>query len=132
MRTKFAIFTALGILVLTAAVVSISVPAVVVVVFGEDHAAPVPPLKELAFAIGYFVMLGLLGSAAAIGIATGVQGWIHRPLTVVFVVLSFLGAGISIVTWLFTAIGLFALGPISFGFRPDWRGRGTSPTSAKP
>ena len=130
-KKKFALFTALGILVLTAAVVSISVPAVATAVFGEDHAASVPPLEELAFTIGYFGMLGLLGSAAAIGIATGVREWVHRALTFAFVIMSFLGAGISIVTWLFMAVGLFALGPLSFGFRPDWRGRDTHPTSSK-
>ena len=78
------------------------------------------------------VAIGLIGSAGAIGVATGVRAWIHWTLTVVFVILSFLGAGISVATWAFTAVGLIALGPLSFDFRPDWRGRGTYPTSPKP
>ena len=72
----------------------------------------------LVIFVGYVGLLGLVGSAAAIGIATGVRPWIHRTLTVVFVILSFLGVVLSVVTWLFGVIGLLALGPLTLDL---WR-----------
>ena len=120
MRVKLAIVTAAVISAMTVALVSYAVVA--------SHASP----ATLAIGGGYIIMLGLLGSAAAIGVATGVRWWVHRTLTVVFVILSFFGAGISIVTWLFTAVGLIALGPLSLDLWPDRWGRGPKRSSPKP
>lgn len=107
MRAKLAVVTA--VLILTMAVGLMSYAVVV------SHASR----ATLAIFVGYVGLLGLVGSAAAIGVATGVRAWIPRTLTVVFVILSFLGVVMTVVTWAFTAVGLIALGPLMLDVWPD-------------
>ena len=69
--------------------------------------------------VGYFIVLGLIGIGAAIGVVSGMRARVHQRLTVAFVVLSFVGFfGISPITVLFLAIGLFNLAPISLELWP--------------
>lgn len=107
MRVRLAIATAVVILAM-----SIGLVSYVIVVFHGSRA-------ELAILIGYFGLLGLVGGAAAIGVALGVRGWINVTLMLVFVMLSFFGVVLSVVTWLFAAVGLIALGPLTLDLWPD-------------
>ena len=120
MRVKLAIVTA--VLILAMAV------GLVFYVIAVDNRS----LASIARPLGIIGLIGLIGSAAAIGVATGARAWVHRTLTVVFVILSFLGAGITVSTWAFTAVGLIALAPLSFDLWPSRGGLGTDPASPKP
>lgn len=115
MRVKLAKIMALVILALTIALVSYAVVA--------SHASR----ASLAIAGGYIVMLGLVGSGAAIAVARDMPARVHRTLTAAFVVLSFFGAGISVVTWVFMAIGLIGLVPLTLDLVPRRWGRGAEP-----
>ena len=106
LRARLAIATAVVILAM-----AVGLASYVIVISHGSRAT-------LVIFVGYVGLLGLVGSAAAIGIATGVRPWIHRTLTVVFVILSFLGVVLSVVTWLFGVIGLLALGPLTLDL---WR-----------
>ena len=106
LRARLAIATAVVILAM-----AVGLASYVIVISDGSRAT-------LVIFVGYVGLLGLVGSAAAIGVATGVRPWIHQTLTVVFVILSFLGVVLSVVTWLFGAIGLLALGPLTLGL---WR-----------
>ena len=118
MRAKLATFTGLEILVLTVVIVSAAVPNVAFTFGGGDHAAS-PWSAWLAMVVGYFIVLGLIGIGAAIGVVSGMRARVHQRLTVAFVVLSFVGFfGISPITVLFLAIGLFNLAPISLELWP--------------
>ena len=125
MRAKFATFTGLEILVLTAVVVAYAHPDVVVFFFGDDHPHASPATR--AIFVGYFVVLGLIGIGAAAAVATGTRARVHQTMTVAFVVLSFFGVGISAVSLLFLTIGLFNLGPISLDLWPRWWRRSARP-----
>ena len=118
MRAKIAAFTGLEILVLTVVIVSAAVPDVAFTFGGGDHVAS-PWSAWLTMVVGYFIVLGLIGIGAAIGVAIDMRAWVHQTLTVAFVVLSFIGVfGVSPITVLFLAIGLFNLGPISLELWP--------------